>query len=391
MDWSADRLSELRIGWLMPGTGFGAPGGLRYWEPVLREFISSFPRTTFITTGPIDATYRDVFEVHSVGSHMSLGQVAQVGPRLMALLRARRFDVLLTIEYGLATLFTVLGRWSTCARVALLQESRPIPGANYSVHSLPYTSRTISHTAYRRQLAARVDAFLANNTRAREYLIRELGVPAEKITCAPYLVPALRWYHPEGAQVPRKDSRTFLFVGQLIPGKGLAHLLRAASLVSQGNRRFSLWILGDGHQREEMERMVEALGLRDVVTFLGHRPYRTLGAFYEAADVFVLPTLYDYRSVAVMEAAAYGMVILDSKYDGGATEFVRHGVNGYVFDPLDKEGLARMMIELIDHPEACRRFGEESRAIATPYTISAATSALRSVVELAVSGAGYDG
>ena len=137
--------------------------------------------------------------------------------------------------------------------------------------------------------------------------------------------------------------------------------------------------------------MVEALGLRDVVTFFGHQPYRTLGAFYEAADVFVLPTLYDYRSVAVMEAAAYGMVILDSKYDGGATEFVRHGVNGYVFDPLDKEGLARMMIELIDHPEACRRFGEESRAIATPYTISAATSALRSVVELAVSGAGYDG
>ena len=59
--------SNLRIGWLMPSSVFRSPGGLRYWEPIIREFVKVFPRTTYLTTGKIHPCYETTLNVHSFG------------------------------------------------------------------------------------------------------------------------------------------------------------------------------------------------------------------------------------------------------------------------------------------------------------------------------------
>jgi glycosyltransferase involved in cell wall biosynthesis len=64
-----------------------------------------------------------------------------------------------------------------------------------------------------------------------------------------------------------------------------------------------------------------------------------------------------------MEAATYGKPLLDSKYDGGAREFVYPGENGFIFDPRSTHELAQMMSKFISQPELLGKFGLKSKAI----------------------------
>jgi glycosyltransferase involved in cell wall biosynthesis len=171
-----------------------------------------------------------------------------------------------------------------------------------------------------------------------------------------------------------------LFVGQLIPRKGVQYLLEAAAILRRQGKSFSIWIIGDGPQRKEIEQRIHDLNLQDVVWLFGSVPYEQVGIFYDTSDIFVLPTLSDYRSVAVMEAATYGKPILDSKYDGGAYEFVRPGENGFIFDPRKPDELIGQMLELIDSPITILKYGKKSREVIAPYTARNAVLALQEVI-----------
>jgi glycosyltransferase involved in cell wall biosynthesis len=146
-------------------------------------------------------------------------------------------------------------------------------------------------------------------------------------------------------------------------------------MVSHRGKSFSLWIVGDGRQKHELLQRVKELNIQDAVHFFGSVPYQDVGCFYSACDVFVLPTLQDYRSVAVMEAAKHGRAILDSMHDGGATEFVHNGENGFIFDPRDPSELANFMLRLIDTPGLAKCFGKKSLEIMKPYSVENAIAA----------------
>ena len=91
----------------------------------------------------------------------------------------------------------------------------------------------------------------------------------------------------------------------------------------------------------------------------GGVPYQDVAVLYSACDVFVLPTLQDYRSVAVMEAASHGKAILDSKYDGGAMEFVRNGDNGFTFRPKRSVGISQSYAKANRQPRPSEVFREK--------------------------------
>jgi len=171
----------------------------------------------------------------------------------------------------------------------------------------------------------------------------------------------------------------FLFVGRLEPAKNPEALLDAARLLGARGRTFSVWMVGDGPDRPRLEATCRRFGL-DVVRFLGPVPYTAIGWLYQACDALVMPTFSDYRSVAVLEAMRFGKPVIDSRLDGNAGETVRHGINGFVFDPHDAEELAGHMAALTDDPQLRERMGRVSERMLEGQTLVAAMAEMAQLI-----------
>jgi glycosyltransferase involved in cell wall biosynthesis len=180
----------------------------------------------------------------------------------------------------------------------------------------------------------------------------------------------------------------FLYVGRLIQSKGLHHAIDAfARLKEKHSGKFLFDIVGDGPYRSVLEDQVRRLGLQNHVCFHGQQPYDNLAELYRAADVFLFPTLMDYRSLVCFEAMSAGLPILSSIHDGGAIETVREGENGYTFDPLEHRNLSELMSRFIEQPELIGKFSEKSKIMSSDYTLPRAIESVVIASNLALAGA----
>jgi glycosyltransferase involved in cell wall biosynthesis len=222
----------------------------------------------------------------------------------------------------------------------------------------------------RRRVARSASVVMTNNEAGAVYLRDALGVAAEKLVVRPYLtsVPmandkAARRANP-GAVV------RFLFLNSLTSRKGLGQLIRAVAALDAARRqRVRVRIVGDGAERSVCEQLAADLGVADAFSFEGAVPWRRVGEAYAAADVFVAPSLRDYRSLAGFEAVACGLPVIASVHDGAAAEVVVPGENGFIVDPRDTRALAAALAWFVDRPEERARMAAVSRAIASRYTV----------------------
>ncbi len=117
--------------------------------------------------------------------------------------------------------------------------------------------------------------------------------------------------------------------------KGLQTLLYSFPLVK--NEDIKLLVIGKG-DRKRYTMLAEKYGVSDNIIFL--KPQREIEKFYAAADIFILPTLYDPFSNATLEAMAAGLPVITTK-NNGVAELIENGHEGFVLDNLsDAEELA---------------------------------------------------
>ena len=140
--------------------------------------------------------------------------------------------------------------------------------------------------------------------------------------------------------------------------KGVAHLLRAfdAALknLPQSMIKPALVYIGDGPQREELEKIRSSLSSRDDIFFVGYRAdARSLLA---DATICVVPSLWqDAFPLGVLEAMAAGKPVLATSV-GGIPEMIDNGVNGLMVPPADDQALAGALVRLLTNPELSARF-----------------------------------
>jgi len=257
-------------------------------------------------------------------------------------------------------------------------------------------------TAYRKFVMRWIDAMCCNGRLCGEY-VRSLGYPANRITYG-HMVADVGGLQQSvssaseaeiSAVVTRHGLKgvVFLYVGRLIPLKGIKELLRAWKVFASGPSQdeATLFLVGDGPQRSELEEYCEQNGLRNV-RFVGLIDYDKLGPFYKAADVFIMPTLEDNWSLVVPEAMACGLPILCSKYNGCWPELIRPEENGWIFDPYDSVDLAEKLWRCIALKERLPQMGETSRTIVQQYTPEQAAQSILHACELALNNRkGRDG
>lgn len=188
--------------------------------------------------------------------------------------------------------------------------------------------------------------------------IADLGISPERIDVSPPVV----WGDPFELPLPDSDAPLrgrLLYVGYLVPAKGLDTLFRALRVLLDQGRDVRLTMVGDGLLRGALERQAAALGITDRVVFAGFTPPPSLAAFYREADLLVLPSLYEAWGIVLAEAAFCGLPAVASRV-GGIPEVVREGQTGLLVPPGDVQALAAAVASLLGDPARAHRMGRRA-------------------------------
>jgi glycosyltransferase involved in cell wall biosynthesis len=144
------------------------------------------------------------------------------------------------------------------------------------------------------------------------------------------------------------DIPIILFVGNLLPVKGLDVLVEASFLLKKDGVKFSCLLIGQGPMRDRLERQIASLQLQEQVHMLGVKPNEELPEWYRAATLFVLPSRSEGLPTVLREAAACGTPFVASSV-GGIPE-IAHLVPSRLVQPEDARGLAHAIREMIERP-----------------------------------------
>ncbi|MEO0031018.1 MAG: hypothetical protein RIS94_776 [Pseudomonadota bacterium] len=354
----------LRVLWVSHGYGYG--GDLMYFGEIFRTFRELVPEMAVVVDRdtpyrnpyaialvPLIKLFRKALRRRAPDGQVYDTEIAVPDPLMPFRLAAARADVLIAIEFTLPALMaTLVATLSRRKRLVLLVESDPAARGG-SAHPLV---RRIKRWAVRR-----ADAIQTNNVRGRRYLVEDLQADPARVTVAPYLTSC----PPGEPGAPEPDGPLrILFANSINQRKGLRQFLDALALLSPETRAgIALTVVGDGPERAELEERAGRLDLQGRLHFAGRRAYAELGSFYGAADVLAIPSLADYRSLAGFEGLGYGLILLASRYDGATEETVVEGVNGYVIDPFDAEGIAARIAALVADRQLVARMRHEARML----------------------------
>ncbi len=144
-------------------------------------------------------------------------------------------------------------------------------------------------------------------------------------------------------------------VARLIPSKGIDVLLDAVPLVLDKYPQTRFMIVGDGPAMSTLKSKAEALNCSKNIIFTGYSEY--IWYYYEAFDVFVLPSLSEGLGISLLEAMIMGKPVIASSV-GGIREIVKHELNGYLVTPGDSQELANAIIYFLSNPSQAQEYAQ---------------------------------
>lgn len=170
-------------------------------------------------------------------------------------------------------------------------------------------------------------------------IARELerhGFPKDRVVVLPNAVDSSRFRSRETARAA-DEPFTAVFVGRLVPEKGLDTLFDAWALAFRGRRDVRLRLVGEGGEEKGLREQAQRLGIIEQIEFLGHRD--RVEEVLATADVGVLPSRIEGLSNTLLEFMASGLPTIASRVSG-SEDFVVTGRNGWLFPVDDAQALA---------------------------------------------------
>ena len=279
--------------------------------------------------------------------------IARKGPRGIAavrgLLSRRPVDVVNT--------HSSTDSWLAALACATLASAPPLVRTRHISAPVPRNFAT-------RWLYGRATArIVTTGERLREQVIAEARVDPARVVSIPTGIDLAR-FRPGDRDIARtalglpRDVRIVGIVATLRSWKGHVHLLEAFAALARGDARLA--IVGDGPQRDALERRAAELGIAANVTFAGNQA--DVVPWLQAVDLFCLPS-YANEGVpqALMQAMACALPVVTTPV-GSIEEIVTDGVEGVLVPPTDPARLRAALAALLDDEGRRRALGERGLA-----------------------------
>jgi glycosyltransferase involved in cell wall biosynthesis len=166
-----------------------------------------------------------------------------------------------------------------------------------------------------------------------------------------------------------KGEKIIIYVGVLIPQKGVHFLLDAFSQVVKAVPEARLWILGKEENLEYakgLKEQTERLGLKEKVKFFEPVSQERLANYMAQSYVLVLPSISEGLGRVVFEAMASGIPVIGSNV-GGIPEMIKDGKTGFLVLPGDVSALADRLKWILQHLEEAKKMGENAHKFAKAF------------------------
>ncbi|MFP3948262.1 MAG: glycosyltransferase family 4 protein [Longimicrobiales bacterium] len=152
-------------------------------------------------------------------------------------------------------------------------------------------------------------------------------------------------FRPVEPALPPAHGPRIVVPRRLFAKNGVDDFIRALPEIVEGAEGVESVLIGDGPEREKIEKMIRERRMEDRVRMLGTRPHEEMPALLSSADVAVFPSHMEATSVAALECMACEVPVAASRV-GGLPEIVDRSV-GALFEPRDPRDLARTVVDLL--------------------------------------------
>ena len=208
----------------------------------------------------------------------------------------------------------------------------------YQYHNV----QSVGIAAKARERFANADAHVVNSVTIKREVDQKLGRQVDGIVSPGVDTTA---FTPEAPPAFRTDEDVILFVGRVVPGKGVFELVRALERLGRDVRCV---VAGHG-DLDTVRSLARERGVSDSLSLPGAVPHDELPGYYAAATVFCNPTLYEGFGMVNLEAMACGTPVITSRLPG-VCEYATHDENALLVEPGDVDGLATALDSLLADP-----------------------------------------
>jgi 1,2-diacylglycerol 3-alpha-glucosyltransferase len=289
--------------------------------------------------------------------------------------------------------------WSLGGGIAALEWclSHKVPVVVMSESTEMDAERTWWVEAVKRRVVKLCSAALVGGTPHQQYMTA-LGAKAERIFTG-YDAVDNEHFRSGAAAARRRDaalramlalpSRYFMACARYTAKKNLLGLLSAYAEYRRLHEQaaWSLVIIGDGEQKEELLLARDRLRLGNDVLLPGPKTYQQLPAYYGLASAFVHASTTEQWGLVVNEAMASGLPVLVSNRCGCAFDLVRQGRNGLLFDPYDTHQMAAAMLSVAAGTHDREKMGQASQQIIAHWSPERFAEGLARATETALGAA----
>jgi len=183
---------------------------------------------------------------------------------------------------------------------------------------------------------------------------------------------------PDRARSQPHTSPTLLFLGHILPDKGIYELVKSFAAVAKRVPGLKLVLAGVG-ESEAVREQASLLGVSERMELPGWLGPEGKSAALAASTIFVLPSYHEGMPMALLEAMSWGMPVIATPV-GGIPQIVKHEVNGLLVPPRDVAALTAAIERLLKDPALRDRLGEAARTtIATGFSLEDAMKKLDSI------------
>lgn len=188
-------------------------------------------------------------------------------------------------------------------------------------------------------------------------IMRDLGAESTKLSLPRFGVDT-RLFYPGRKNRKTEGSLQIIFVGSLIPKKGLQDLIEA--LAEPVFLKVSLTIVGDGYYADDLKKLARDR-LSDIqVTWIGIAPPRVVAELMRESDILVLPSYTEGSPNVIKEAMACSLPVIGTRV-GGVPDLVINGETGFLYEPGDVSALQECLLKLMISEETRSEMGRLAR------------------------------
>ncbi len=298
-------------------------------------------------------TYWILLQAMGLGRHLG---ISKPGYAAIKMLKKSTYDII-HCQFGTIGLRSLVLRDIGLLRGKLVTSFRGYDATKYPANA----KNGVYDPLFRRG-----DLFLAVSQHIKNRLI-ELGCDERKVLVHRSAIDCSK-FHFSTRKLEQPDEIRLVTIARLVEKKGLEYSICAVAELASSRKNIRYQIVGDGALRKDLQRLIQELGVGNVVTLLGWKSHQEAIEILDHSHIYISPSVTartgDQEGIpnGLKEAMAMGLPVVGTKH-AGIPELVTDGVSGFLVPERDVHSLAERITYLIENTEIWPKIGRAARAV----------------------------